>query len=208
MGEAQEASLCKLQAPPLYLQTSPGVLMGQDSPSPLGIRSYLLFNGLSNHQIQSHQLTSLITWNPLNISYLIQSTPFNHLMCVTFQAHPKLAVCNKLNSHQLNELIIIIIDSFTHRSWIVSIYYAMTPKRCRVLKPMDLSAYRYHVTLVPHPLVIRIPYIWYGQGVRPIWNPNKSCSLSESRGELFLSLSDQPQLRISRSTTSWNTNSQ
>ena len=50
-------------------------------------------------------------------------------------------------------------------------------------------------------------YIWYGQGVRPIWNPYESCSLSESRGELFLSPSDLPWPRISRSTTLWNTNS-
>ena len=121
---------------------------------------------------------------------------------------PELAVCNKLNSHQLNELIIIIINSFAHRSWIVPNYYAMTPRRCRVPKPMDLSANRCHVTLVPHPLVIQIPYIWYGQGVRPIWNPNKSCSLSESRGELLLWLFDLPWPKISRSTTSWNTDSQ
>ena len=112
---------------------------------------------------------------------------------------PELAVCNKLNSHHLNELIIIIINSFAHRSWIVSSYYAMTPRRCRVPKPMDLSANRYYKTLVPHPVVIRIPYIWHGQGVRPIWNPYESCSLSESRGELLLSLSDLPWPRISQS---------
>ena len=121
---------------------------------------------------------------------------------------PELAVCNKLNSHQLNELIIIIINSFTHRSWIVSSYYDMTPRWCRVPKLMDLSANRYHVTLVPHPLAIWISYIWYGQSVRLIWNPYESCSLSESHGELLLSLSDLPWPRISRSTTSWNTDSQ
>ena len=119
----------------------------------------------------------------------------------------ELVVCNKLNSHQLNELIIIIISSFSHRSWIISSYYVMNPRRCRVLKLMNLFALKYLVPLVPHSLVIRIPYIWYGQGVRPIWNPYESCSLSESRGELLLSLSDLPWPRISWSTTSRNTDS-
>ena len=138
------------------------------------------------------------------IRYFISNPIYSNkpsYVCDPLGPPPELAVCNKLNSHQLNELIIIIINSFAHRSWIIPSYYAMIPRQCRVPKLMDLSANRYHVTLVPHPLVIQIPYIWYGQGVRPIWNPYESYSLLKFHGELLLSLSDPPWPRIFRNMT-------